>query len=285
MHAQTTRTDRLPLKARQHHLVLDLAVLLLLQFFEESMQSAEVFISGPDQLFLLRRQGIERRVDREIELRRIVDQRLQPFALHGFALPTRNRLLVDRLRLIRHDQILINTHHLAYALTFGTGTQGIIEVEQVLARFNELYPVCLKVLRENIRLRYIALLHDHLAFALPLKERCLYAVCKAVAGRLLMVHYDTIDQQIGLMALRLLPSRIIQTHRIAIDHQATETLTHPQGQLLFQGPAFRQYDRTQQVQTCSNGLLLHVAHHIADGVFLHLFPAHGRVRFAYARVQ
>ena len=249
VHTQTIRTDRLTLEARQHHLVLDLTILLLLQLFEESMQPAEILVSGPDQLFLFLCQGIERCVNREIELRRIVNKRFQPFALHGFALPTRDRLLIDRLRLIRHHQIFINTHHLAYTLAFGTSAQGIIEIEQVLTRFNKLYPVRLKTLREDVRLRYIALLYDHLTFALTFKERGLYAVCKTVTGRLFMVHHNTIHQQISLVTLRFFPSAIIQTYRIAIDHQSTETLTHPQRQLLFQTPTFRQDDRTQQVQT------------------------------------
>ena len=154
-------------------------------------------------------------------------------------------MLVDRLRFVRHNQVLVNTHHHADTLAFRAGTQGIIEIEQVLARFDELYPVRLKALREDLDPWYIVLcpLYMNLTFALSLKERGLYAVRKTVTGRLLVIDHDTIDQQVRLVSLCFLPRAVIQTNGISVDHQSTETLTHPQSQLILERATFGNDDR------------------------------------------
>ena len=87
---------------RQEHFVLQAVVLLGLQFMEEIIQPSEIFVSGPNQVFLFLRQGIERRVNRESELRGIHHQRILPF-FHLLALPARDSLFVNRLRLVGND--------------------------------------------------------------------------------------------------------------------------------------------------------------------------------------
>ena len=52
------------------------------------------------------------------------------------------------------------------------------------------------------------------------------------------------------MALRFLPCGVIQTDGISVYEQAAETLTQPERQLVFETAAFRQNDRTEQVQPC-----------------------------------
>ena len=128
------------------------------------------------------------------------------------------------------------------------------------------------------------LLRPHATFSFALKERRLHAVRETVTRRLLMIHDNSVDQQIRLVSFRDLPSLIVQTHRVAIHHDATETLTHPQRKLLLQRAVLRQMNRTEQIQSCTDRLALHVLHYVANGVLPHFLAAHGRVRAAYARV-
>ena len=187
METLTDRADGLAFVSRQHHFILDAVVLLLLQFLEEIVQASEILVARPDELFLFLRQRIEWRVNREVELRRVVDERIQP-RLCLLALPAGNRLFVNGFRLIRHHQINIYAHNRSNAFAFRTGTDRVVEVKQVFARFDELNPVRLEALGEH----FLVFVRPYTAFALAFKECCLHAVCKAVARCLLMVHNDTV---------------------------------------------------------------------------------------------
>ena len=210
----------------------------------------------------------------------MIHQFIVPF-LHFLALPAGNRAFVDRLGLIGNDQILINAHHNTHTLAFRASTDRVVEIEQVFAGLHEVDTIRLKALGEH----FFFLIDPYPAFALSLKERRLHAVCKTVAGRRLFIDHNAVHQQVCLFAGYLLIRVLVQTDCVAFRHHTAETLALPQSQLLLQTAAFRQDDRTQQIQPCTLRLLFHVPHYVADRVLLHFLSAHGRVRVPYARVQ
>ena len=151
--AQTAavRADGFSLEARQHDTVLDLGVLVFLQHAEEVVQSAEILVTCPDQLFLFGCECVERRVNREVELSSVIDQFVAPFA-HFLSAPAGYSVFVDTLGFVGHYQIHVNAYYIAESVACRAGAQRVIEVEQVLCRFNELYTVCLKPLGEMYHL-------------------------------------------------------------------------------------------------------------------------------------
>ena len=150
---------------------MQLGELLFLQFFEELMQAFEILVSAPEQLFLLGSQGIERSVDREIEFRCIVYQRIEP-RLHFLTLPACDGLFVDGLGLVGHHQIGVYTHDRPHAFTLRTSAHRAVEVEQVLVGFDKLYPVRFKALGEH----FLFVVHPYAALAVALEESSLYGV-------------------------------------------------------------------------------------------------------------
>ena len=192
------------------------------------MQTSEIFIALPDQLFLLCRQGIKRRVYRKIKLCGVINQLILP-CFHLLALPASYSPLINSLRFIRYNQVRIDTHYRSHTLTFRTSTYRAVEIKQVFAWLDKLYAIRFKTLGEN--LLFIVL--PYATFAVSFKESRLDAICKTVTCRRLMVHYNTIHQQKRFVTLYFLPRTVIQAHRIAINQQSTETLTLPKTELLL----------------------------------------------------
>ena len=223
-------------------------------------------------------------MNREIELGGIIDKRIQP-GLHLLALPARDRLFIDGFRFVRHYEVFVDAGDDSHTLALGAGSYRVVEIKEVFAGFDELDTIRLKPLGEHLCPWTFVTLYTNLAFALSFKESGLHAVGEAVAGRLLMIDDNTIDEQIGLVSLCCLPGSVVQTHCVAVYEQTAESLALPECQLLLQGTALRQHNRTKQVETCALRLLLHVGDDVTDGVLFHFLPAHGRVRPAYARVQ
>ena len=226
MQTMTNGTSGATFVPRQNHFVQQLVVLLTLQLVEERIESAEVFVTRPDQMFLFRREGIIRGMNREIKLSGVVHQ-LFPPSLHLLALPAGDRLIVDRFGLIGYHQILIDTRHDTDTLAFGACAYGIVEVKEVLAGFDEPDTVRFEAFGEDLGVRYIIPLHIDLAFAVPFEESRLHAVGKAVGSSGFMIDDDTIYKQISLVTFYLLPGIGIQTYCVAVNEQATETLAEP----------------------------------------------------------
>ena len=267
-------------EARQHHFVLDAVVLLTFQFMEEDVETSEIFVARPDQMFLFRRQGIERRVNREVEFAGVEDQFVIP-CLQLRTLPARNRSFVDCFGFVGYDEVFVDTHDDAETATFGACTDRAVEVKEVFGGFNELNAIRFEAFGEH----FLFLVHPNTAFALPFEESCLYAVCKAVAGGLFMVYDDTINEQEGFVTFDLLSCVGIQADRISVDEKPAESLTLPEGELFLERASFGEDDRAEQVKACAYRLLFHVTHNVPNGVLAYFYSTHGRVCLAYARVQ
>ena len=162
------------------------------------MQAFEILVTAPEQLFLLGSQGIERCVDREVEFRRIVYQRIEPW-LHLLALPAGDSAFVYGLGLVGYHQIGIYTHDRSHAFTLRTSAHRAVEIEEVLVGFDKLYSVRLKALGEH----FLFVVHPHAAFAVTFEESGLYGVCKTVTRCLLMVNDYAVNQQVCFVAFDL----------------------------------------------------------------------------------
>ena len=88
---------------------------------------------------------------------------------------------------------------------------------------NETDTIRFKTLGED----FLFLVHPYAALAFALKESCLYAIRKAVAGRLFVIDDDAVNQQVGVMSFGFLPSAIVQTYRVSVYQKSAETLTQP----------------------------------------------------------
>ena len=151
------------------------------------MQTLEPLIPCPQQHLLLLAQRVERCMDRKTELIGIIHQCLLPTP-HLLSLPAGNSTFINRFRLVRNNQILINTRNHTYTTALRTRTYRIIEIKQVLTRLDKLNPVRFKTLREH----FLLLVHPDPAFSVPLKKRCLHTVRKTVTRRLLVIHNNTV---------------------------------------------------------------------------------------------
>ena len=126
----TFRTGGLAAIATEHHPVLNL-VLVVLHHLEEVVDGYPVVFSAvlvggqsvPQLVFLLLGQAIVRLEDGKIVLSSPTTELFLPH-LHLLAMPTDHTAIIDGERGVGDDEMLVDAHHLAKALTFRTGTHG-----------------------------------------------------------------------------------------------------------------------------------------------------------------
>ena len=168
-------------------------------------------------------------VNREAKAFCIVNQFFVP-QTHFLAAPAGDGFFVDAELFVRHDQIFVNAYDISEPAACRTSAEGIVEIKQMFAGFNERDAVRFETLREGNQRAF----HVQHTFAFALKERSLHRVSKAIGCGLLAVCYDAVHQQIQVFSVFY----FADTQHVAVLHHARETLSRPHVQLLFQRYAF-----------------------------------------------
>ena len=255
-----------------HHAELDFAPLRV-DVFEKFVESVEIFVAAPQQPFLLGRQFVERRVDRESELRGVLHELLLPFA-HRLAPPAGHGVLVNGLALVGDHQVLVDADHLAVALAPGAGPQRVVEAEEVFRGAFELDAVGLEARRE---LPY-ALVRDDFADVPAVGEGAGHRVADAGLRVLVRRYAHAVDDDpdfVGPGVGTDSGQHVLDQPHFAARVDPHETLREQQRQFFDDPLPFAQYQR------CADDHALSVAgenpgRHVIHAEAAHLLPRDGR---------
>ena len=275
-HTITIGADGFAFVTCEHHAVLYLAILLCLQLLEEIVQSTEIFIACPNKSFLLLCKFDEWGVYREIELRGIVDKAVAPYT-HFFSVPTGDSVIINGFRFVWDNQVGVDTDDIPETFTSRTGTDRVVEIEEMFAWFHKANAIHLETLGEH----FIIAVDVQSTLAVSFEDGGLYRVSKTVRRGRFAIYYYTVYQQIDMLFEYSVVSNLLacggsQTHHIAIIQQAGESLALPYIQLLLQCSVF-QNNRRNQIDACSIRLRCHRVHYIAYALAAYFFAANRRV--------
>ena len=168
-------------------------------------------------------------MDREVELRGVVDELLLP-ATHRLAAPAGDCILVDGLALVGDHEVLVDADDLSVPFAAGAGAERVVEAEQMLGRGFELDAVGLEARREGAQ----SVVGDRLADAPAVGEGAGYGVADAGRDLLVVVHAQTVDDDAQLVGLRVGSDSgqdVFDEPHLAAGVDAHETLGEQQRQL------------------------------------------------------
>ena len=277
--AAALRADGLARVAGLHHAELDLAPLRV-DVGEEVVQSVEVFVAAPQQPFLLGRQRVEGRMDREVELVGVLDELLLP-AAHGLAAPAGDGVVVDGAALVGDHQVLVDADHLAVAFAARAGAQRVVEAEQMLRRGLELDAVSLEARREGL----LARLGDEAADAVAVGEGPGHGVADAGLRVGVGGHAQTVDHDAELRRVALrsdFGQHLLDQAGCPLRVEAQQTVGEQQRQLLDDPLPRSQHERCGDDGAAPLGLREQLCRHVVHAVAAHLLPRDGREGVARA---
>ena len=264
---------RLARVARLHHAELNLAPFAV-DVFEEAVQTVEVFVARPQQALLFGRQFVVGRVDREVELAGVFHQLLFPQA-HGLAAPAGDGAFVDRLALVGDDQILVDADDFAVALAAGTGTQRVVEAEQVFGGLFEGDSVGLEARRKLLG----SLVGQDAAHAVAVGERAGHGVAQARGELLVGGDAQAVDdhrQLVGPDGGIEFRQQLLDETCAAVVLHALDAVAHEQRQLLDDALPLGGDQRRCDERFRSLAEREDVLGHVVDVVALHLAARYGR---------
>ena len=284
------RAYGLSAETAQHHSVLYL-VLVVAYHLEESVDAHRLmdvlpWHTMPKHVFLLLRQGIVRGENREVVVSLgSADELVFPLA-HLLATPANHSALVKAEFLVGDDQTFVDAHHLAKAFTFGTGSHGGVEGEEVFARLIECHTVSFVAGREHVQVIGGRVVEQVLAVALGLTEETEHTgavaliesgfrgVHQAVDGSFLggdahAVNHD-VDQWRDVLVLRVLGKIVVDALDLTVDLQSAVAFLDVHLKLFAQCAVAVHHEGRQQHELGAWLLSGHAMCHILDGMFLHL---------------
>lgn len=266
-------TGRLARIARLHHAELDFPPLRV-DVGEKLVQTVEILVAAPQQPFLLLRQLVKRRMNREIELIGVLHQLFLPFA-HGLAPPAGDGVLVDGLALVGNHQILVDADHLAVSLAAGTCPQRVVEAEKVFRRMFEFDAVRLEARREFGR----ALVRDDGADAVAVGEGARHGV--ADAGLRVVVRRDAhaVDHDLNIRGSGRFVDRgeyLLDQARLTVGVDSHQAVGEQQRQFFDDPLPFGQHERRGDDGAAPLAQFLNVCRHVVHAVAAHLLSRYGR---------
>ncbi len=280
--APAFRTEGLARVAGFHHPELDFPPFGI-YVVEKFVQSVEMFVAAPQQAFLFRRQRMERRVNRESELRSVLHQFFFP-AAHRLAAPAGDGVFVDGLALVRNDQVFVDAHHFAVAFAAGTGSQRVVEAEQVFGRRLEFDAVGL----EARRVVFLAVFARHYADAIAVGECAGHRIAdpgrRVIVGRQPQAVYDDLEC-FGFRVGSYGGQHFFDQSRFAPGPHAHQAVREQQRHLLDEPLPRRQPDGRRYDDSAPLLFGKNAGRHVVHAVTAHFLPRYGRVGAADAGEQ